>query len=79
MRDGNVPRFFLAKEERADLAGGTARGPAKRNPAFQLAAVPAFHGIVGAGRKGRETGREDRKRGGGRREWKKMENYWLNK
>ena len=26
-----------------------------------------------------ETGREDRKRGGGRRGWKKMENYLLNK
>lgn len=34
--------------------------PAKQDPAFQLAAVPAFHDIAGAGRKGRE----DRKRGG---------------
>ena len=50
------------------------------DPAFQLAAVPAFHDIAGAGRKGRErleerTGREEE----GRRGWKKMGNYWLNK
>ena len=74
MRDGNVPRFFcVAKRGRADPAGGVARGTSLRNPAFQLAAVPAFHDIAGAGRKGRETGREDRKRGGGRKKVEEME------
>lgn len=73
------PAFFLCGEaQRADPAGGAAYGAAG-GPAFQLAAVPAFHDIAGAGRKGRETEREDRKRGGGRRGWKKMENYLLNK
>lgn len=58
------PAFFLCGETWwADPAGGAAGGAAC-GPAFQLAAVPAFHEIAGAGRKGRETGREDRKRGG---------------
>ena len=84
MRDGNVPRFFLCGEVRKDRPSwwGSSRdqlaGPA--NPAKQDPAVPAFHDIAGAGRKGREMdGREDRKKGGGRRGWKKMENYLLNK
>ena len=74
MRDENVPRFFLCGEaQRADPAGGTACGTQLAEPAFQLAAVPAFHDIAGAGRKGRETGREGRKReegGGDGRRWK---------
>ena len=44
------------------------RDPAKQDPAFQLAAVPAFHDIAGAERKGRETGREERKKGDGMEE-----------
>ena len=75
MRDGNVPRFFVRQggpswwgSSRDQLAG-----PA--NPAKQDPAVPAFHDITGAGRKGRETGREDRKKGGGRRD----EDYLFNK
>lgn len=69
------PAFFLCGEARKGEAQlvGPARDPAKQDPA-----VPAFHDIAGAGRKGRETGRREweRKKVGG---WKKMENYLLNK
>ena len=55
----------------AGPAGRTARGTAKQDPAFQLAAVPAFHDIAGAGRKGREDGKRGEEESGwdGRR-WK---------
>lgn len=55
MRDGNVPRFFCAAKRsgRDQLVGQLAGQLAE--PAFQLAAVPAFHDIAGARRKGRET------------------------
>ena len=70
MRDGNVPHFFVRRSAagKAQLVGQLAvqmqltaqlADPAKQDPA-----VPAFHDIAGAGRKGKETdGREDRKRG----------------
>ena len=53
---------------------GQLAGPAKQNPAFQLAAVPAFHDIAGAGRKGREKRGENREAERGRER-----NYLLNK
>ena len=68
MRDGNVPRFFVRRNVagKAQLVGqlaGQLAGPA----------VPAFHGIAGVGKKGRETGREDKKREGGRKKVEEME------
>ena len=73
MRDGNVPRFFFVRRKdggRAQLVGQLTE-PAKQDPAFQLAAVPAFHDIAGAGRKGREDGKRGQEESGwdGRR-WK---------
>lgn len=70
MRDGDVPRFFCAAKRggRTQLVGQLA-DPAKQDPA-----VPAFHDIAGAGRKGKEkrgerTGRE----GEGRKKVEGME------
>ena len=73
MRDGNVPRFFCAAGgwRAAQLVGQLAE-PAKQDPAFQLAAVPAFHDIAGAERKGGEDGKRggEEESGGDGRRWK---------
>ena len=71
------PAFFfglVAKRSGQSAAGGAARGLQLADPAFQLAAVPAFHDIVSVGRKGREDRREEERR----RRWKEMEIYLLN-
>ena len=63
------PAFFFCAAERGgrtQLTGQLAEpacGPAKQDPA-----VPAFHDIAGAGRKGREKRGENRERGGWREE-----------
>ena len=65
MRDGDAPRFFCAaKRGRADPAGGTACGTAKRDPANRPAYDPAF--LEMDSEKGRERKREgERRRGWG--------------